>query len=137
MKSPFHKILAITMSFVVLFSTFSFSVDMHYCGETLVDVAINKDAIGCGMEELQAPPLKSAISKKGCCTDHKVVVNGQDELKSVPSQLTLDQQLFVTTFVYTYQSLFVALPKQIIPFQAYSPPLLVSDIQLEYDTFLI
>ncbi|CDF78614.1 conserved hypothetical protein [Formosa agariphila KMM 3901] len=126
------------MAFVVLMSTLSFSVDMHYCGDTLVDVALNTDAATCGMESMQNLPLESSITKSGCCTYQKLVVSGQDELKLSPSQLSLDHQLFVTAFAYVYQTLlFETLPKEIIPFQDYRPPILVSDFQVDFETFLI
>ncbi len=125
------------MAIVVLLSTVSFSLDMHYCGDTLVDVALNTNATTCGMDSMQSLSSKSSITKKGCCTDHKVVVNGQDELNTSPNQLSVDHQLFLTSFVYVYHSLFETLPKQITPFQEYHPPILVSDIQLDCEIFLI
>ncbi|MFB9054238.1 hypothetical protein ACFFVB_14215 [Formosa undariae] len=137
MKNVFRSILSVSMAIVVLLSTVSFSVDMHYCGDTLVDVALNTKATTCGMESMQNLSSESSITKNGCCTDHKVVVDGQDELNSSPSQLTLDNQLFLSSFVYVYNSLFETLPKQVTPFQDYHPPTLVSDIQVDYETFLI
>ncbi len=38
------------MAIVVLLSTMSFTLDMHYCGDTLVDIAVFKKAETCGME---------------------------------------------------------------------------------------
>jgi len=35
MKNIFKHITAFVLAFIVLFSTFSFTVDMHYCGDTL------------------------------------------------------------------------------------------------------
>ncbi|MHA7944977.1 HYC_CC_PP family protein [Formosa sp. 3Alg 14/1] len=137
MKSFFRNILSVSMAIVVLLSTVSFSVDMHYCGDTLVDVALNTKATTCGMETMQNLPLKSSITKEGCCTDHKVVVDGQDELNTSPSQLSVDNQLFLVSFVYVYNALFETLPKQVTPFQDYRPPTLVSDFQVDYETFLI
>ncbi|WP_414727683.1 HYC_CC_PP family protein, partial [Winogradskyella sp. UBA3174] len=32
MKQVFHKIMSFAMAFVVLFSTMSFTINMHYCG---------------------------------------------------------------------------------------------------------
>ena len=37
MKKFLHKSMAILMAVVVLFTTMSFTVDMHYCGDSLVD----------------------------------------------------------------------------------------------------
>ena len=50
MKQFFYKIMSLAMAFVVLFSTMSFTVNMHYCGDTLVETAIFHKAKGCGME---------------------------------------------------------------------------------------
>ena len=79
----------------------------------------------------------SADAEKHCCTNEKIEVEGQDELKISFDSFDFDQQLFITTFTYSYLNLFESLPKQIIPFKDYSPPLLVSDIQLEDQVFLI
>ena len=46
MKQFSHKIMALVMAFVVLFSTMSFTVNMHYCGDTLVETAIFHKAKG-------------------------------------------------------------------------------------------
>ncbi|MEX0360745.1 MAG: hypothetical protein AB3N10_07110, partial [Allomuricauda sp.] len=69
MKSVFHKILSVLMVIVVFFSTMSFTVDMHYCGDTLVETTIFKKTKGCGME-MQNPLTEGcAITKKNCCDD--------------------------------------------------------------------
>ena len=47
------------------------------------------------------------------------------------------QQQFLTTFLYTYINLFEGLPKQVIPHKDYSPPNLVSDIQVLDQVFII
>ena len=54
------------MALVVLFTTMSFTIDMHYCGNTLVEAAIFHKAKGCGME-MQKPSTKScSITLKNC-----------------------------------------------------------------------
>ena len=81
MKQVFHKIMSFAMAFVVLCSTMSFTVNMHYCGGTLVETAIFQKAKGCGME-MQNPSTEGcAITKKNCCNDEQLVVDGQDELQ--------------------------------------------------------
>ncbi|WP_240462893.1 HYC_CC_PP family protein [Mesonia aquimarina] len=134
---PFHKIIALTMAFLVLFSTSAFAVSMHYCGNTLVNYSFAAKAKTCGMEKMdeQKTPSTCNIAKKNCCSDKKIVKN-QDEIKASP-ELHVPQQLFVASFFYTYINLFEGIDQQIIPFKYYSPPLLVSDIQLLDETFLI
>ena len=86
MKKVFHKIVSLAMAFVVLFSTMSFMVNMHYCGDTLVETAFFQKAKGCGVE-MEKPSTKScSITKKSCCDDKQLSVEGQDEL-----QLTVDK----------------------------------------------
>ena len=73
-----------------------------------------------------------------CCSDVEVVFEGQDDLKVVSfDQLSFDQQLFVTTFVYSYINLFEGFDGNIIPFKDYSPPPLIRDVQVLDQTFLI
>ena len=115
---------------MVMLSTMSFTVDKHFCGSHLVDKAVFSKAKNCGMQ-------MSANAESHCCTNEKVSVEGQDELKISFDSFDFDQQLFITTFTFSYLNLFESLPKQIIPFKDYSPPLLVSDIQLEDRVFLI
>lgn len=118
------------MAFLVMFSTMSFTVDKHFCGSYLVDQAVFSKAKTCGMQ-------MTSEAEDHCCSNEKVHVEGQDELKISFDSLDLDQQVFITAFTYYYFDLFESLPKQIIPFKDYSPPLLVTDIQLEDQVFLI
>ncbi|WP_108173081.1 HYC_CC_PP family protein [Christiangramia gaetbulicola] len=130
MKKAFQHILSLTMAFLVMLSTMSFTVDKHFCGSHLVDKAVFSKAKTCGMQ-------MNAAAESHCCTNEKVSVEGQDELKISFDSFDFHQQLFITTFTYTYFELFESLPKQVIPFKDYSPPLLVTDIQLEDQVFLI
>jgi hypothetical protein len=82
MQQVFHKIVSVLMSFVVLFSTMSFTIDMHYCGDTLMDTAIFHKAKTCGMEiQKTATSSDCSKAKKDCCKEEQIFVEGQDELK--------------------------------------------------------
>ncbi len=123
------------MAFLVLFSTMSFTVEKHFCGSFLVDTAIFSEAETCGME--MHTSTEDGITEDNCCNEQKISVEGQNELKRSFDQLDVDQQLFITSFAYSFVDLFQGLPEQVIPFKHYTPPLLVSDIQLLDQTFLI
>lgn len=118
------------MAFLVMLSTMSFTVDKHFCGSYLVDKAVFSKAKTCGMQ-------MSAEAESHCCSNEKVKVEGQDELKISFDSFDFHEQLFITTYTFTYLNLFESLPKQIIPYKDYSPPLLVFDIQLDDQVFLI
>ena len=53
MKMLAHKFISVVMAVVVLLSTMSFSVDMHYCGDMLVDFSIMEQVKTCGMEKVK------------------------------------------------------------------------------------
>jgi len=125
------------MAFVVLFSTMSFTVSMHYCGDTLVETAVFQKAKGCGME-MQKPSTKGcAITKKNCCNDEQIVADGQNQLQLSVADISFEQQLFITSFVYTYRNLFEGSDKNISSYQDYIPPLVIRQLYKIDETYLI
>ena len=137
MKKVFQQILSVCMAFIVMFSTMSFSVDMHYCGDTLIDFSLMQNVKSCGME-MQAPTdCESIISKKSCCSDKTVTVKGQDDLKTSFDKFSFEQQAFIASFVYSYKSLFEVSETNTNSFKAYSPPFIIRDVQLLDQIFLI
>ena len=135
-KQFIHKISSFLLALLVLFSTVSFTIEKHFCGDILIDVAVFKEAQKCAMEAFEIE--QALITKKNCCKDELEIVKGQDELKSSNFEdLQIDQQLFLGSFVYSYVSLFEGLSQHIIPHQNYSPPNLVEDIHILDQVFLI
>ena len=119
-----------------MFSTVSFTIEKHYCGDMLVDVAIFEEAKKCGMETTEM--ASEQITKKPCCKDTIDVYEGQDQLKiNSFEDLEFEQQLFITSLVYSYINLFEGLPQLVIPHKNYSPPDLVVDRQIIDQVFLI
>ena len=138
MKQLFQQITAIFMAFVVLISTMSFSISEHYCGDYLVDSALFSKAESCGMEMQKQSLIEGcSIEKDNCCSDIIKQIKGQNELKTDVTSLNFEQQIFVASFVYSYINLFEGLEYNIVPFKYYSPPLLVKDIQILDEVFLI
>ena len=125
------------MAFVVLFSTMSFTIDMHYCGDTLVETAVFHKAKGCGME-MQNPSNKDcSITKKNCCSDEQLVVEGQDELQVSLDEISFEQQVFLASFVYTYSNLFEKIRENGSSYNDYKPPLVIRQIFKIDETYLI
>lgn len=135
-KQILHKIFSVSLALIVLCSTVSFTIEKHFCGDTLVDVSVFAEANKCKMEALEME--LETITKAPCCKDKIDVVKGQDELivKTI-DDLDVHQQLFVATFTYSYLNLFEGLPELVIPHKNYSPPILVTDIQVLDQVFLI
>lgn len=120
------------MAFFVLFSTVSFTIEKHFCGDVLVDVSLFTEAQKCASE------VEEIIAKMDCCKDTVDVVQGQDELNvKTFEDIDFEQQVFLNAFTFTYLNLFQGLPKKVIPHKDYSPPKLVYDIQLRDQVFII
>lgn len=132
-KQRLHSVFSVLLAFLVLFSTVSFTIEKHYCGNHLVDVAINSEAKKCGMMDADESPMQ-----KSCCNDTLEVFDGQDELKTVTStDINFQQKVFLTSFIDSFINLFEGLHQKIILHKAYVPPDIVRDIQLLDETFLI
>jgi len=125
------------MAMVVMFSTLSFTIDMHYCGDTLVDTAIFHKAKTCGMEMQKAMATSEhSIAKKDCCDDEQLFVNGQHELQSAAEIISFQQQVFITSFLYSYVTL-LETTKNNPSYKHYKPPPVVRDLYKIDETYLI
>ena len=126
------------MAFVVLFSTMSFTIDMHYCGDTLVDTAIFHKAKTCGMEmEKAITGSDCSITKKDCCSDKQMVVDGQNELQMSFDEISFEQQVFIASFVSAYSNLFEEIKENDSSYNDYKPPLVIRQIFKIDETYLI
>ena len=138
MKDIFRNITAISLACLMLLSTMSFTINKHFCGDHLVNTSVILKADTCGMD-INFPPTEKdcSIKKKNCCKDEIQLVKGQDDLKLDFSDLNFKQQVFITSFVITYSNLFEGQASQFVPLNDYSPPIVVKDIQLLDEVFLI
>ena len=133
MKKAFRKISAFLMATVVLLSTMSFTVSMHYCQGELVDTAIFQKAHSCGMEMNMSDEMK----KKGCCDDKEIHIEGQDELKLPVADMNFDVQAFVIAFVHSNNKLLHTTEDRKNAFFDYPPPFIVRQIFKLDETYLI
>ena len=125
------------MAFVVLFSTMSFTISMHYCGDTLVETAVFHKVKGCGME-MQTPSDETCVvSKKNCCNDQQLVIEGQVELQSQVDSIPFEQQVFIASFLYTYNNLFEDLDKNVSSYVVYKPPVVIKELYKIDEMYLI
>ncbi|MDO7171123.1 hypothetical protein [Mariniflexile sp. AS56] len=126
------------MAFVVLVSTMSFTIDMHYCGDTLMDTAVFHKVETCGMEMQPAVSNSGCpVVKNDCCKDEQVLVKGQDELKISFDTVTFDQHVFIASFFYAYINLFEGTQDKVSSFGDYYSPLVIRQIYKLDETYLI
>ncbi len=136
MKRFITKIVSFSLAVAILSTTSSFSMDMHFCCNRLVDVAVFNDAKTCS-EITQKTPIKRCISEDKSCCSNKSFVKIGDDIQTVFFYFNYDSFVFLSTFFYTYINLFEGLEKQVIPFETYVPPLVSKDIIVLHETFLI
>lgn len=140
MKSFFQNTISISLAILVLFSTFSFSVGKHFCGDYLVNTALFTKADGCGMKMTsQKNQEKSCeVAKKSCCSDEEIVLEGQDELvtskyETTTFKTTFNEVVVPTTFNY----LLPATKENQYFYPTHPPPLIVCEIYKRDNHFLI
>ena len=142
MKKAIHKVTSFLMALVVLFSTMSFTMSSHYCGDNLVDSSIFSKLKSCGMEAETSvtDSLQSSdcsIAKKNCCSEETEIIKGQDKLQLTFEKASFDQQIFVAVFLHTYNNLFELSDEVAHSLSIYPPPLIVKHIYKLDETYLI
>ena len=127
---------ALILAFLVLCSTFSFTINEHICGGVKMSVAIGVDADNCGMEMETNIAVETTMQQTPCCDDVTTLIQGQDEL---PSQQNVDftTHTFIKAFVYNYIFVLPTTDHEKAVYKPYVPPPLIKDIQLLDETFLI
>jgi hypothetical protein len=134
MKSFLIKIASSFTAILVLLSTFSFTVEKHYCGDFLVDVSFIGSADDCGMKM-----ETTLISKtKDCCKNEVHKIEGQDELQqSSDFKFDFKNQQFLTAFFISHKDLFIDSQSNKTNYKDFSPPEIPSDYRVLYQVFLI
>ena len=126
------------MSFVVLFSTTSFAITKHFCGDTLIDTAVFNKAETCGMEmDLASTVEGCSVIKENCCNDQQILIDGQDEVQVQFDKISFEQKVFIASFIYSYVNLFEGLDKNVSSFEEYVPPIVTNQIYKIDESYLI
>ncbi len=140
MKPLLSRILSFFLAALILFSTTSFSVDMHFCCNELMDIAFFSRAESCEdivHEKDNTSKQCTSLQEKDCCDNQTLVKQGDDTFKKSNTILENETLVFFNTFFYTYINLFERLDRNVISFQNYRPPLLSLDIIILNEAFLI
>jgi hypothetical protein len=134
-----RKIFAFFLAIVVLFSSFSYTIEKHICMGEVTDVSFFEASEGCGMKTediIETQTFEVVIKKEKCCqTLHELIPGNQNEQKAIDG-VDIDQFQFVFAYAYTYLNLFeenIELPA----FHYDPPPLPDEDLHVLYQTFLI
>ncbi|WP_111625015.1 HYC_CC_PP family protein [Arenibacter echinorum] len=138
MKVMINKILALLMAFFMLVSTVSWTVEKHFCFGSVIDIAFFHEAETCGMEIPLLNDTTDLIKDfNSCCSDEIISVQGQDQLSISYDDLSFGQQHFLVAFTSYYLNLFQPREQRYVPHADYPPPILVKDIHILDQVFLI
>jgi hypothetical protein len=137
-KDFFLKIGAICLIAVLMLSTSSFSVFKHFCGDNLVNVSFEK-VESCCEKEIESNTFISDelnFSEKDCCKNETTIkeLSFVDYTKSL--KISKSKVVFITAFYYSFienSTEFSA--KQF--FKDFSPPDIVFNKQIQFQSFLI
>ena len=132
-----RKISTTLLSFIVLFSSMSFTIDEHYCGNRLMDVSYFGDADKCGMQEIIMHSNTSLVKQNNCCKDETTLLESSifNKEKLINLQNLESHILFFKAHSYIGIFKGIALPTEY--YTDLSPPYIKQDIQVLYQTFLI
>lgn len=139
MKKVLFNIVSVTMAVLLLASTISWKVEKHYCLGHLMDIALFTSAQDCGMEVVSQSDESGdhVEDSNSCCDDEIIITEGQDDLVFHDNDFDLAQQFFVFAYAYSYFNLFGNKFEEKRSFDHYPPPIIVKNIHVLDEVYLI
>lgn len=102
----------------------------------VMDIAFFHHADRCGMEDA-LEMLGEKIEDKHCCDDESFTIEGQDDLKLSWEEVDVESQIFLSAFFHSYVRLVSLSSEKTVQEEIYPPPLLVHDLNILHEIFLI
>jgi hypothetical protein len=131
-----RSISAVLLALLVLVSSTSFMIGMHFCMGEVQSIALFTKADGCEKEQ-SLPPCHRHM-KAPCCADETIIHEGDDFKASVanihivaPASIDIEQPAILIS------ELIPTAPIARIQYYKYDPPLRSSDLTVEHQVFLI
>lgn len=146
------------MTFLMLFSSVGFSLDVHYCGGGIKDVSFFGKANECEMmkevvvEESHACCTNKSktvvshcsknssdelLSKGKCCSNESFMLQSiEDGQTSDSYEMTSVNLTFITLFILNKALLFET-ESNVVNYSLYRPPLIYYDAIIQHQSFLI
>jgi hypothetical protein len=137
------QILSISMAAMLLFGSMGFSWATHYCGGHAVEakLVLGHSDIGCGMEQKQkdcdSGTKKVQFEKQTCCQDDFVQIGVESEYKVVSTSEVAHNTDYIATYILSIAIQYEDASLQTPKYLRYSPPLLIQDIPVMMQSFLI
>ncbi len=147
-NSRTYRFLAVTMAFIMLSTSVSFAVDLHFCQGKLKSVSLLGEAKTCHEKQdkvMVACPKHGTMmvdaatcgsDKNGCCQNKSLQIeSNQDEVLPVSNKIA---QVQLQNFALAYAATFYSYPSTSVTpdYQEYKPPLILRDIPVLIQCFL-
>lgn len=133
-------IVSSLLAMLVLVSSSSFMVNMHFCGGQMQSVSLIEEATPCPME-VQLPPChkKMEIKKSGCCEDKHITFEGKDFNAKVQDFSLLNWQAinWVASLPVIMEVIQIDEALAFANHIPYKPPIVERDIPVLKQSFLI
>lgn len=132
----FRAISTVALAILILVSSTSFVIGMHFCMGEVQDVAFFARAEGCVMDK--ELPACHQPAKKQCCDDETVVHKG-DDFKVSPVVISHAGSSFevVAPSLIAISEIIPERPLPHAEYYNYDPPLRSPDLTVRHQVFLI
>ena len=146
-----YRLIALTMAFLMLFSSVGFSIDMHYCQGKLKSFSFFGEAKNCHemakekacphhQKKIEQEATKTcSIDKKDCCQNKTLHFQCHQDQQIQASDLVLSQlsQQFVVAFVAVFFKNNFTETTAKSSYTHYKPPIIPRDISVLFESFLL
>ena len=139
LKKIVHKVLAVFLAQILLFSTTSFSINTHICDNHIYAVSIFSEAEDCGMKMDDCENKNSndcSISNEDCCLTVNTVIERNITVKTNEIKMGISP-VFLLAYIVTAQNLFQSNNNTSKEYIHYIPPQINEDYTVLYEVFLI
>lgn len=138
------KALHISLAILLLFSSSGIVYSKHYCGGELKSVAFFGQAEPCHADkEAKSCPFhptsdKEQPEKNDCCDDESEIIKLDEEIEIPQFDLELpEHQQLVAVLLVTADLLSFSSDKKTLHYLNYKPPLIVRNLPVSLQTFLL
>ena len=134
-----YKLIAITLTFLVLFSSLSYSIEKHFCeGEIHTSLFLEAEAL-CSMHDDEYVHTDygnvCCTEESNCCTSSTVYVSGISISQQAQPELKIS--LFpVLVWVINYYNT-ISWSENTFPIQIIPTPPKIPDLRILYQVFII
>lgn len=128
--------MSVLTSFTLVLTSFSFSIEQHFCGSNLVDVSVFSKVESCCKTTVTNDDSLQ-FAQTPCCSNISFVFDGFDNYHNAASTELLIAPIFVVISPVELPADYVFETTVKVPYANFNPPPLITDIQVRDQVFLI